>query len=84
MMKNCQHNLIHQFSETMDSLWRMDQYIKDAEAESCSWGVEFWKKYKESLEKQMVALKEQLLSLISLIRAVLTPYQNGVTLFGAM
>ena len=60
MMKNCQHNLIHQFSETMDSLWRMNQYIKDAEAESCSWGVEFWKKYKESLEKQMVALKEQL------------------------
>lgn len=59
-MKNCQHNLIHQLSETMDSLWRMEQYIKDAEAENCSWGVEFWKKYKESLEKQTMVLKEQL------------------------
>ena len=60
MIKNCQHNLIHQLSETMDSLWRMGQYIKDAEAESCSWGVEFWRKYKEGLEKQVMALKEQL------------------------
>ncbi len=60
MMKNCQHNLIHQLSETADSSWRMDQYIKDAEAESCSWGIEFWKEYKESLEKQVMMLKEQL------------------------
>ena len=37
MMKNCQHNLIHQLSETMDSLWRMDQYRDDAQKENCSY-----------------------------------------------
>lgn len=65
MVKNCQHNLIHQLSETMDSLWRMKQYEDDAEEENCSEGVEFWKKYKGTLEKQVVMLKEQLEKVIS-------------------
>lgn len=60
MMKNCQHNLIHQLSETMDSLWRMNQYIKDAEQEHCEKGVEFWKKFKETLEEQVKMLKDKL------------------------
>ncbi|MCD6471334.1 hypothetical protein J7K86_02290 [bacterium] len=60
MMKNCQHNLIHQLSETMDSLWRMDQYVKDAEMENCQGGADFWRNFKKTLEEQVKLLKEQL------------------------
>ncbi len=65
MIKNCQHNLIHQLSETMDSLWRMNQYQEDAKKENCSEGVEFWKNYKDTLEKQILMLKEQLEKVIA-------------------
>lgn len=30
MMENAIHNLLHQLSEDVDSLWRYDQYKKDA------------------------------------------------------
>lgn len=29
-MKNHNHDLIHQLSETLDSIWRMDEYAKNA------------------------------------------------------
>jgi len=60
MIKNCQHNLIHQLSETMDSLWRMDNYIEDAKESDCSKGVNFWENYKKTLENQISLLKDQL------------------------
>ena len=60
MIKNCHHNLIHQLSETMDSLWRMDTYIKDAQEENCQEGVEFWQEFKKTLENQLEMLKKQL------------------------
>ncbi len=59
-MKNCLHNLIHQLSETLDSLWRMDIYIKDAQEINCQEGVEFWQNYKKTLEQQVEVLKGQL------------------------
>ncbi len=59
-MENCFHNLIHQLSETLDSLWRMDIYIKDAEAINCQEGIEFWQNYKKNLEDQVDILKKQL------------------------
>lgn len=60
MIKNYQHNIIHQLSETLDSLWRMDQYLEDARKEGYQEGIEFWNKYRESLEKQIETLKEEL------------------------
>ena len=63
-MKNCQHNIIHQLSETLDSLWRMDIYIKDAHSENHPELEEFWGSYKETLERQVEMLKEQLESII--------------------
>ena len=60
MIKNCQHNLIHQLSETMDSLWRMDNYIEDAKENDCSKGISFWENYKKTLENQISLLKNQL------------------------
>ena len=59
-MKNYQHNIIHQLSETMDSLWRIGQYMKDAEVDGHPEEVEFWRGFKETLEKQMVMLKDRL------------------------
>ncbi len=64
MMKNWQHNILHQLSETMDSLWRMDQYIKDAEGEGKTDEVEFWKEFKGTLEDQLRMLKERLEKII--------------------
>ena len=60
MIKNCQHNLIHQLSETMDSLWRIEQYKEDAREENCEADEEFWEQFKETLEKQIEMLKIQL------------------------
>ena len=64
MIKNCQHNLIHQLSETMDSLWRIEQYKEDAREENCRDDEEFWEQFKETLEKQVEMLKIQLESTI--------------------
>lgn len=64
MMKNWQHNILHQLSETMDSLWRMDQYIRDAQEEGKEEEVEFWKKFRESLEEQLKMLRERLEKII--------------------
>ena len=60
MMKNWQHNILHQLSETMDSLWRMDQYIKDAKEEGKEEDVEFWKDFRGTLENQLKMLRERL------------------------
>ena len=60
MMENCKHNLIHQLSETLDSLWRMDQYIKDAQERNCEEGMNFWQEYRKTLEAQVEMLKKQL------------------------
>jgi len=48
----------------MDSLWRMDQYIKDAEGEGKTDEVEFWKEFKGTLENQLRMLKERLEKII--------------------
>ncbi len=63
-MKDCLHNLIHQLSETLDSLWRMDQYINDAKEANCQEGIEFWQNYKKTLENQVETLRSQLIKAI--------------------
>ena len=64
MIKNCYHNLIHQLSETMDSLWRMDTYIEDARNDGCQEDIEFWQRFKETLEEQVEMLKEKIEEMI--------------------
>ena len=56
-MQNCYHNVIHQLSETLDSLWRMDTYINDARQEENDKEVKFWEEYKKTLEEQIATLK---------------------------
>ncbi len=60
MVRNTYHNLVHQLSETLDSWWRMDKYVADAEKDDELELVEFWKEYKSTLEKQIRMLKEKL------------------------
>ncbi len=60
MIRNTYHNLIHQFSETLDSWWRMDKYIDDAEKDGESEIADFWKEYKATLERQIRMIRERL------------------------
>ncbi len=56
MINNHIHNLLHQLSEIEDSLWRMDQYVKDSRG-YCDNCQKIWpdirKKYEE-LEKMVM------------------------------
>lgn len=57
MLKDHNHDLIHQMSETSDALWRMDEYIKNAEGcESCK---ALWSLMKADLERHVGALKSE-------------------------
>lgn len=60
MMKNCNHDLIQQLSECMDSLWRYDEYIKNAQEKGCGKCVELWQKMKELTKEQIKLLKQYL------------------------
>ncbi len=60
MIKNCNHDLIHQLSESMDSLWRFDEYLKNAQENGCGRCVELWKKMKELSQEQIKLLKQYL------------------------
>ncbi|MDO8574716.1 MAG: hypothetical protein Q7R61_00315 [bacterium] len=45
-MKNHNHDLIHHLSETIDSIWRYDEYVKNsAGCDSCS---AMWNKLKQT------------------------------------
>lgn len=43
-ISDCAHNVIHALSRVLDSLWRYDQYVKDACSNDCR---ELWKKIAE-------------------------------------
>ncbi len=45
-MKNHNHDLVHHLSETIDSLWRYDEYVKNSQGcDSCS---AMWSKMKQT------------------------------------
>ncbi|MBI2633923.1 MAG: hypothetical protein HYW80_01275 [Parcubacteria group bacterium] len=47
-MKNHNHDLVHQLSETLDSIWRFDTYLKASEGcGSCS---ALWQKMKNDYQ----------------------------------
>ena len=53
MTQNSYHNLVQQLSEALDSYWRMDQYIKDAEEDNEPEKSNLRKDYKPTLKKQI-------------------------------
>jgi len=49
MLKNNNHDLVQQLSEISDSLWRMDEYMKNAkECKSC---IKMWETVRDNLNK---------------------------------
>jgi|YelNatPaOPRAMG01_1025707.scaffolds.fasta_scaffold04623_8 predicted transcriptional regulator len=57
-MKNYNHDLIHQLSETLDSIWRLDEYIKNAT--ECPRCQKLWAECKVDLEKIAQKISEEL------------------------
>lgn len=49
MLKNHNHDLVKQLSETSSSLWRIEEYLKNAK--SCEHCVKMWSDVKNRLEK---------------------------------
>ncbi|KKT77197.1 MAG: hypothetical protein UW74_C0047G0009 [Candidatus Giovannonibacteria bacterium GW2011_GWC2_44_8] len=45
-MKNHNHDLIHHLSETIDSIWRYDEYVKNSQ--DCDSCVAMWNKLKQT------------------------------------
>lgn len=48
-MKNHNHDLVHQLSETLDSIWRFESYVKSAEG--CERCTMLWKRLKEGYQE---------------------------------
>ena len=59
MLKNNQHNLIHQLSEISDSLWRIEKHYLD-ESKSCESCVEIWRILHQDYEKHIAMLSEEI------------------------
>jgi hypothetical protein len=58
MLKNNNHNLIHQLSEISDSAWRMNKYIDEAnECEACR---SLWSGLLSDYEKHITLLKGEM------------------------
>ena len=64
MFPNTYHDLLHQLSEVLDSLWRMREYKENAEKEGRPEIKEFWEKMEKMLQQEVEMLKEQLEKLI--------------------
>ncbi|MBI2446353.1 MAG: hypothetical protein HYV51_00845 [Parcubacteria group bacterium] len=45
-MKNHNHDLVHHLSETIDSIWRYDEYIKNSQG--CDSCTAMWNKLKQT------------------------------------
>lgn len=54
-MKNGNHDLIHQLSEDLDSLWRYETYLKNAA--DCKHCLTMWREFKKIDEKKIERLK---------------------------
>lgn len=54
-IKNHDHDMIHELSERLDSLWRYDQYIKNAKGNKSL--ENFWEKVKKQERSNITSLK---------------------------
>ncbi|HAM95952.1 hypothetical protein A2W39_00060 [Candidatus Azambacteria bacterium RIFCSPHIGHO2_01_46_10] len=57
-MHNFDHDLIHQLSEKLDSLWRYDMYLENAKG--CSRCENMWKALKEKDMEMANLLREEI------------------------
>lgn len=58
MLKDHNHDLIHQLSETSDSLWRIEDYI--AASQGCDYCANIWKTIKADHEKHVKLLTDEI------------------------
>ncbi|MBI2096847.1 MAG: hypothetical protein HYT40_01685 [Candidatus Sungbacteria bacterium] len=58
MLKNHNHDLVKQLSEDSSSLYRYDEYIKNAKG--CDHCVNLWKKLRELDEERVKMLAEEI------------------------
>ncbi len=58
MLKNHNHDLVQQLSEVSDSLWRMEDYLKNAKG--CEHCTAMWNKSKERLEEVSKMLVDEI------------------------
>ena len=57
-MENHDHDLIHELSRRLDSLWRYDQYVANANGRAEL--VEFWRTTKSQEQKAIQQLKKHI------------------------
>lgn len=57
-MRNINHDLIHQLSEALDSIWRFELYQKESKA--CNHCQELWKKLTEKYKEIETLLLEEI------------------------
>ena len=55
-MKNHDHDMVHELSQRVDSLWRYDQYIANAAGDKPL--ENFWKKLKKQERANITSLKK--------------------------
>jgi hypothetical protein len=60
MLKNANYNLTEEINEKSKSVWRYDQYLKDAQDPDCEHCRNMWKQLKEQDEKQIQMLKDEI------------------------
>ena len=59
-MKDWNHDLVHQLSEDLDSLWRYDSYMKASQG--CDGCTAMWRKFKEIDEEKVQMLQQEILN----------------------
>lgn len=57
-MKNHNHDLVHHLSETIDSIWRYGEYVKNAKG--CNHCADLWKKLKKADMEAEAMIKEEI------------------------
>lgn len=57
-MENCNYNIVQQLAKKLTFLWRIDQYIKDAEAANHTLCAAMWKQMKADEEKHVDMLRK--------------------------
>lgn len=62
-MKNNNHNLLQELSVKLDSVWRYDTYIEDAESEGYPECAELFRKLKEEDSRHVEMLRQMIAKL---------------------
>mgnify|MGYP001583024800 FL=1 len=57
-MKNWNHDLVHQLSEDLDSLWRYREYLKNSRG--CGHCTSMWKKFEKMDQEKVKMLREEI------------------------